>query len=178
MNASSEIISPHCVLLASVVSGYGESRYHIKSNAIFNAFKVRTKKFGDIYLALHLVERISFSNFSCRFLIPNDCFQFEFKLFWCTIRSEEPPGKSKNAFCFKKCLDLLLFDQIDLVISKKSQSSAFNFKSFSRSLEHFFLTEGQNNFWNKIPFRASTSKVGHLCYRGKMSYWAPYHNWD
>ena len=42
-NASSEIISPHCVLLASVVSGYGESRYHIKSNAIFNAFKVRTK---------------------------------------------------------------------------------------------------------------------------------------
>ena len=43
MNASSEIISPHCALLASVVSGYGESRYHIKSNAIFNAFKVRTK---------------------------------------------------------------------------------------------------------------------------------------
>ena len=43
MNASSEIISPHCVLLASVVSGFGESRYHTKSNAIFNAFKVHTK---------------------------------------------------------------------------------------------------------------------------------------
>ena len=29
---------------------------------------------------------------------------------------------------------------------------ASNFKSFSRSLEHFFLTVGQNNFGNKIPF--------------------------
>ena len=27
-----------------------------------------------------------------------------------------------------------------------------NFKSFSRSLEQFFLTVGQNNFGNKIPF--------------------------
>ena len=30
--------------------------------------------------------------------------------------------------------------------------SASNFKSFSRSLEHFFLTVGQHNFGNKIPF--------------------------
>ena len=30
--------------------------------------------------------------------------------------------------------------------------SATNFKSFSRSLEQFFLTVGQNNFGNKIPF--------------------------
>ena len=30
--------------------------------------------------------------------------------------------------------------------------SASNFKSFSRSLEQFFLTVGQNNFGNKIPF--------------------------
>ena len=29
--------------------------------------------------------------------------------------------------------------------------SASHFKSFSRWLEHFFLTEGQNNFGNKIP---------------------------
>ena len=33
-----------------------------------------------------------------------------------------------------------------------SQPSACNFKPFSRSLEHFFLTVGQNNFGNKIPF--------------------------
>ena len=34
-----------------------------------------------------------------------------------------------------------------------SQPSALNFKSFSRSLEQFFLTVVQNNFGNKIPFK-------------------------
>ena len=33
-----------------------------------------------------------------------------------------------------------------------SPPSASNFKSFSRSLEQFFLTVGQNNFGNKILF--------------------------
>ena len=32
-----------------------------------------------------------------------------------------------------------------------SRPSASNFKNFSRSLEQFFLTVGQNNFGNKIP---------------------------
>ena len=43
---------------------------------------------------------------------------------------------------------------IVLVTSKIANSwpSASNFKSFSRLLEHFFLTVGQNNFGNKIPF--------------------------
>ena len=31
-------------------------------------------------------------------------------------------------------------------------TSALNFKSFFQSLEQFFLTAGQNNFCNKIPF--------------------------
>ena len=39
---------------------------------------------------------------------------------------------------------------------ENSRSSASNFKSFSRSLEHFFLTVGQNNFGNKIPFFLKT----------------------
>ena len=30
-------------------------------------------------------------------------------------------------------------------------------KSFSQSLEHFFLTVGQNNFGNKMPFLLGTS---------------------
>ena len=34
---------------------------------------------------------------------------------------------------------------------KMFANSASNFKSFSRSLEQFFLTVGQNNFGNKIP---------------------------
>ena len=33
-----------------------------------------------------------------------------------------------------------------------SRPSASNFKRFSRSLEQFLLTVGQNNFGNKIPF--------------------------
>ena len=39
----------------------------------------------------------------------------------------------------------------ELIIFSNSPPSASNFKSFSRSLEHFFLTVGQNNFGNKIP---------------------------
>ena len=39
----------------------------------------------------------------------------------------------------------------DFKIFENSGPSAENFKSFSRSLEHFFLTVGQNNFGNKIP---------------------------
>ena len=33
-----------------------------------------------------------------------------------------------------------------------SRPSASNFKSFSQSLEPFFLTVGQNSFGNKIQF--------------------------
>ena len=39
-----------------------------------------------------------------------------------------------------------------LNIFANSLPSALNFKCFSRSLEHFFLTVGQNNFGNKIPY--------------------------
>ena len=40
----------------------------------------------------------------------------------------------------------------DLKNLPNSWSSALNFKSFSRSLKQLFLTVGQNNFGNKIPF--------------------------
>ena len=44
-------------------------------------------------------------------------------------------------------------DFSDLKNFANSRPSASNFKSFSRSLEKFFLTAvGQNNFGNKIPF--------------------------
>ena len=39
----------------------------------------------------------------------------------------------------------------DLKNFANSWSSASNFKSFTRSLEHFFLTVGQNSFGDKIP---------------------------
>ena len=40
----------------------------------------------------------------------------------------------------------------DLKMFENSRPSASNLKSFSRSLEHFFLAVGQNNLGNKIPF--------------------------
>ena len=54
----------------------------------------------------------------------------------------------KKAFCYQKS---------DLKIFENSRPSPSNFKSFSLSLEQFFLTVGQNNFANKIPNRT------HLC---------------
>ncbi len=41
----------------------------------------------------------------------------------------------------------------DLKNFANSRPSASNFKSFSQSLEQFFLTVGPNNFGNKIPFQ-------------------------
>ena len=47
----------------------------------------------------------------------------------------------------------------NLKIFANSRPSASNFKSFSRSLEQFFLTVGQNNFDNKIPFLKFLNKI-------------------
>ena len=53
----------------------------------------------------------------------------------------------------KNCYDLSLFNcSSDLKNFANSRPSASNFKSFSQPLDQFFLTAGQNNFGNKIPF--------------------------
>ena len=44
-----------------------------------------------------------------------------------------------------------------------SWPSASNFKSFSRSREHFCLTAGQNNFGKKIPFLNIDYDFGPKC---------------
>ena len=61
----------------------------------------------------------------------------------------------KKAFCYQKLFWLYtvwINCSSDLKNFANSQPSAPNFKSFFRSLEQFFLTVGQNNFGNKIPF--------------------------
>ena len=63
---------------------------------------------------------------------------------WCLMSRpvliwETSRNKLKKHSVTKNCSDLSL-------------PSASNFKSFSWSLEHFFLTVGQNNFGNKILF--------------------------
>ena len=61
----------------------------------------------------------------------------------------------KKAFCYQKLFwpftDWTNCSR-DLKKFANSRPSASNSKSFSGSLEHFFLTVGQNNFGNKIPF--------------------------
>ena len=61
----------------------------------------------------------------------------------------------KKAFCYQKLFwpfTVWINCSSDLKIFATSQPSASYFKSFSRSLEQSFLTAGQNNFGNKIPF--------------------------
>ena len=69
----------------------------------------------------------------------------------------------KKAFCYQKLFwpcTVWINCSSDLKYFENSRPSASNFKSFSRSLEQFFLTIGQNNSGNKIPFLvASLSKL-------------------
>ena len=61
----------------------------------------------------------------------------------------------KKAFCYQKLFwpfTVWIKCSSDLKIFENSWPSALNFKSFSRSLEQFFLMVGQNNFGNKIPY--------------------------
>ena len=50
----------------------------------------------------------------------------------------------------------------DIKIFENSRPSASNFKHFFRSLEQFFLTVGQNNFGNKIPFHIGSIHIWRL----------------
>ena len=74
----------------------------------------------------------------------------------------------KKAFCYQKLFwpfTVWINCSSDLKKFANSQPSASNFKSFSRSPEHFFLKVGQNNFDNKIslyfyfPFLWGLSRV-------------------
>ena len=62
----------------------------------------------------------------------------------------------KKAFCYQKLLwpfTVWINCSSNLKNFANSWPSALNFKSFSRSLEQFFLTVGQNNFGNKVPLQ-------------------------
>ena len=60
----------------------------------------------------------------------------------------------EETFCYQKLFwpfTVSINCSRDLKNFANSQTSASNFKSFSRSIEHFFLTVVQSNFGNKIP---------------------------
>ena len=90
-----------------------------------------------------------FSNFSCMFLNPNNsnCSNL--------LDLRNLQEQVKKAFYYQKLFrpfTVWINCSSDLKFFSNSWPSASNFKSFSRSLEQFFLTVGQNNFGNKIPF--------------------------
>ena len=61
----------------------------------------------------------------------------------------------KKSFCYQKLFwpfTVWINCSSDLICFANSLPSASNFKSFFRSLEHFFLTVGHNIFANIIPF--------------------------
>ena len=106
-----------------------------------SSFVVREKK--------HL-----FSKFSGMFQYPN------IFLIWSLIVLiyyiwETSRNKLKKHSVTENCSDLSQFEDIVLVISKFLQILGIQpriSKDFSQSLAQFFLTVGQNNFGNKIPF--------------------------
>ena len=60
----------------------------------------------------------------------------------------------KKAFCYQKLFwpfTVWINCPSDLKHFANSRPSVLNFKSFTQSLEQFFLTVGQKNFGNKIP---------------------------
>ena len=72
---------------------------------------------------------------------------------WLDLRNLQE--QVKKAFCYQKLFwpfTVWINCSSDLKNFWNSRPSASNFKSFSLSLEQFFLTVGQNNFGNKIPF--------------------------
>ena len=79
-------------------------------------------------------------------------------IFWDLRNLEE---QVKKAFCYQKLFwpfTVWINCSNDLKNFEYSRLSASNFKSFSRSLEQFFLTVGQNNFGNKLPLRTARIK--------------------
>ena len=97
---------------------------------------------------------IIFSNFSCMFLNPIFFSNLNYNcsnLFDMRNLQEQV----KKAFCYQKLFwpfTVWINCSSDLKNFANSRPSASNFKSFSQSLEQFFLTVGQNNFGNKIPY--------------------------
>ena len=102
-----------------------------------------------------LYHKFDFLNFLCIIQNPNNFFLFEYCSNLLDLRNLQE--QVEKAFCFQKMFwPLSLFEYLtcsnDLKNIANSWPPASNFKSFSKSLEQFFLTVGQNNFGNKIPF--------------------------
>ena len=110
---------------------------------------------GKLIFVPNLKQLEIFSNFSCMFLNPN-IFFFNLNSNWSNLlylwNLQE---QVKKAFCYQKLFwpfTVRTNCSSDLKFFPNSRPSGSNFKKFSWSQEQFFLTVGQNNFGNKIPW--------------------------
>ena len=96
-----------------------------------------------------------FSNFYCMLPNPNDSFSNLNSDCSNILDMRNLRKQVKKAFCYQKLLwpfTVGINCSSGLKNFENSLPSASNFQSFSRSLEQFFVTVGQSNFGNKIPF--------------------------
>ena len=84
--------------------------------------------------------------------------------------------QAKKAFYYQKLFTVWINCYRDIKFYANSQPSASNVKSFSWSLEHFFLIVGQNNFDNKIPFLVLHSLVIWTSWYQKMTFFLFWQN--
>ena len=89
-----------------------------------------------------------FSNFSCRFLNPNNFFQFQLWLFWYIISKlvRYHQQQDKKVFCYQKLVwpfTAWINCSSDFKKFANSLPSALNFKSFPPSLQHFFSQQAR-----------------------------------
>jgi hypothetical protein len=101
-----------------------------------------------------LGQKYYFLTFPAYFLIPiiSSNLNYNFSIFLDLRNLQE---QVKKAFCYQKLFwsfTVWINCSSDLKNFENSRPSDLNFKSFSQSLEQFFLTVGQNYFDNKIPF--------------------------
>ena len=111
-----------------------------------------------------------FQSFPACFSIPIFFSNFNFN---CSISLSlrNLQEQVKKAFCYQELFwpfTAWINCFSDLKNFANSWPSASNFKSFSRSLEQFFLTVGQNNYGNKIPkkYQFYSSNLTNLTFSG------------
>ena len=74
---------------------YRISLYFVEEKDFKNILKKIAVLNTKSHTMLYSNQKMAFSNFSCRFLNPNNFFQFEFEFeFFSFIRSNKPPGIS------------------------------------------------------------------------------------
>ena len=110
--------------------------------------------FSGFFILSDCIWKFNFLTFPACFSIPIIFSNLNFNCsnLWSLRNLKE---QVKKAFCYQKLFwpfTLWINFSSDLKNFANSPPPASNFKSFSRSLEQFFLTVGQNNFGNKIPF--------------------------